>query len=190
MALNNVLFLRTAWGYSVLEAGMASALAPVVVAIVSGPAGKLASRVGFRPLLVGGPLLFTAGIIADITLLSSTPDIGRWLAFGVLDGRRHRLHVPRAVLRCRVDVGCATVRRSGVRSMQRLDRSGPCWAWRSSSPSKDQPGTAGDVLDSFRRGWWLVAGAAVASALVSVLQPSRRTIATPDEPALTLIGAD
>ena len=189
MALNNVLFLRTAWGYSVLEAGMASALAPVVVAIVSGPAGKLASRVGFRPLLVGGPLLFTAGIIADITLLSSTPDIGRWLAFGVLMG---------------IGIGCTfpVLSSAAVSTLgaQRFAIGGAVNATARQVGAvlgvailvavQGSPGTAGDVLDSFRRGWWLVAGAAVASALVSVLQPSRRTIATPDEPALTLIGAD
>ena len=85
MALNNVLFLRTAWRYSVLQAGMASALAPVVVAIVSGPAGKLASPARL-PTVAGrrSAAVQRRHRRRAITLLGSTPNIGRWLLFGVV----------------------------------------------------------------------------------------------------------
>jgi EmrB/QacA subfamily drug resistance transporter len=170
MALNNVLFLRTAWGYSVLEAGLASALAPVVVAIVSGPAGKLASRVGFRPLLIGGPLIFTAGIVADATLLTSTPAIGLWLAFGVVMG---------------VGIGCTIpVLSSAAVSTLAPDRFAIGGAINTTARQvgavlgvailvavQGTPTSADEVLASFQRGWWLVAVAAIGSSVASSRQP-------------------
>ena len=62
-SLNNVLFLRQAWGYSVLHAGLLTALPPVTVAILAPFTGRLASRVGFRPLVIAGPI-----IVAGATL--------------------------------------------------------------------------------------------------------------------------
>lgn len=62
-SLNNVLFLRQAWGYSVLHAGLLTALPPATVAILAPSTGRLASRIGFRPLVIAGPL-----IVAGATL--------------------------------------------------------------------------------------------------------------------------
>ena len=189
MALNNVLFLRTAWGYSVLEAGLASALAPVVVAIVAGPAGKLAGRVGFRPLLVAGPLIFAVGILANITLLSSEPTIGRWLVFGVLTG---------------VGIGCTLpVLSSAAVSTLGADRFALGGAVNTTARQvgavlgvaivvavQGIPTSAAEVLDSFQRGWWLVVVTAVASALVSTQQPRRAVTAAPAEPERALLAID
>ena len=71
MLLGNILFLTSVWHYSILRAGLAVTPGPLVVAIVSGPAGKLAATlripedpaygirsVRLRPCLVrrkGGP---------------------------------------------------------------------------------------------------------------------------------------
>jgi MFS family permease len=170
MFLNNVLFLRTVWRYSVLEAGLASCLAPITVALVSGPAGRLASRYGFRPLLVVGPLLFGAAVVADATLLSATPALGRWLAFGVLLG---------------VGVGCTIpVLSSAAVSTLPPQRFGVGGAVNNTARQvgavlgvailvavQGSPTTSAEVLASFRKGWWLGAGTAVASALISLLQP-------------------
>src|SRR4029453_6831595 len=45
--LNGVLFLRGVWGYSVLHAGLLSALAPLTVAVLAPLSGRLATRRGF-----------------------------------------------------------------------------------------------------------------------------------------------
>ncbi len=63
-SLNNVLFLRQAWGYSVLQAGLLTALPPITVAILAPFTGRLASRIGFRPLVIIGPLIVSSATFA------------------------------------------------------------------------------------------------------------------------------
>jgi EmrB/QacA subfamily drug resistance transporter len=60
--LGNILFLTGVWRYSILEAGLAVTPGPLVVAAVSGPAGRLAGRIGFRPVLMTGFAVFGAGL--------------------------------------------------------------------------------------------------------------------------------
>lgn len=62
MLLANVLFLTSVWGYSTLAAGLAITPGPLVVAVLSGPAGRLAGRHGYAPVLVAGGLTFAAGL--------------------------------------------------------------------------------------------------------------------------------
>ena len=45
MLLGNILFLTSVWHYSILKAGLAVTPGPLVVAAVSGPAGRMAARV-------------------------------------------------------------------------------------------------------------------------------------------------
>jgi MFS family permease len=61
LLLASVLFLTEVWHYSVLQAGLAFAPGPLMVALLSGPAGTLAGRVGPRPLVLVGVVLFAAG---------------------------------------------------------------------------------------------------------------------------------
>ena len=63
MLLGNILFLTSVWHYSILDAGLAVTPGPLVVAFVSGPAGKLAARFGFRRILIGGFSVFTCGLL-------------------------------------------------------------------------------------------------------------------------------
>ena len=63
MLLGNILFLTGVWHYSILKAGLAVTPGPLVVAIVSGPAGRMAGRVGFRAVLVPGAVLFGAALV-------------------------------------------------------------------------------------------------------------------------------
>jgi EmrB/QacA subfamily drug resistance transporter len=61
LLLASVLFLTEIWRYSVLEAGLAFAPGPLMVALLSWPAGTLAGRIGARPLALAGVTLFAAG---------------------------------------------------------------------------------------------------------------------------------
>lgn len=168
MVLNNVLFLRTIWDYSVLRAGLFSVLAPLTVAVVSTQAGKLAKRVGFRPLLVAGPLFFVTGQVAAATLLhTADAPWSRWLPIGVTIGIGVGLTLPvlaaTSVSRLapnRFALGGAvnnTFRQVGAALGVAL-----VVAVQSTS----------DGIGGFRRGWLLAAAGAFLAAVVSIRQPA------------------
>ena len=71
--LNNVLFLRQVWGYSVLRAGLLSALAPLTVALLARRAGTLAGKYGFRPFVAAGPAIVAAVAVAFRFVMDETP---------------------------------------------------------------------------------------------------------------------
>lgn len=62
MLLGNILFLTGVWEYSIMRAGLAVTPGPIVVAVIAGPAGKLAARAGFRWVLLGGSSCMAAGL--------------------------------------------------------------------------------------------------------------------------------
>jgi EmrB/QacA subfamily drug resistance transporter len=63
MLLGNILFLTSVWHYHIIWAGLAVTPGPLVVASVAGPAGRVASRIGFRPVLLVGTTFFTLGLL-------------------------------------------------------------------------------------------------------------------------------
>jgi EmrB/QacA subfamily drug resistance transporter len=80
MLLGNILFLTGVWHYSIMRAGLAVTPGPLVVALIAGPAGRLASRIGFRPLLVVGAACFAGGLLWYVTRVDATPAyLADWL---------------------------------------------------------------------------------------------------------------
>ena len=78
--LNNVLFLTSVWGYSVLDAGLALSAGPFVAAAVARPASRLAARLGYRPVLVAGGLVWAAGLAYMETRIGVRPEfVAQWL---------------------------------------------------------------------------------------------------------------
>jgi EmrB/QacA subfamily drug resistance transporter len=71
--LGSVLFLTGVWHYSILQAGLSLTPAPVVVAALSGPAGRLATRIGFGPVIVTGSIVIAGGLCWFATALDATP---------------------------------------------------------------------------------------------------------------------
>jgi len=87
MLLGNILFLTDVWQYSILRAGMAVTPGPLVVAVVSGFAGRAAARVGFRSVLVPGSLCFAAGLTWFATQVGVEPAfLSQWLPGTLLVG--------------------------------------------------------------------------------------------------------
>lgn len=55
-------FLSEVWDYSTLRSGLAIAPGPLMMAVVAGPSGKLASRRGHALVVAGGALVAAAGV--------------------------------------------------------------------------------------------------------------------------------
>jgi NTE family protein len=85
--LANVLFLTGVWRYSVLQAGLALTVGPLVAVVVARPTSRLAQRLGPRPVLVAGGLLWGGAVLWFVERVGTTPDfIGQWLPGMVLLG--------------------------------------------------------------------------------------------------------
>jgi MFS family permease len=68
------------WHYSILRAGLSVTPGPLVVAVVSGTAGKLAGRFGFRRILIAGFSVFTLGLLWNVWRVNIHPAyLADWL---------------------------------------------------------------------------------------------------------------
>ncbi len=78
--LTNVLFLTGVWQYSVLKAGLALTPGPFVAAAVAGPTSRLVTRIGHRPVLVAGGLIWGGALIWFVERVGTTPEfLSQWL---------------------------------------------------------------------------------------------------------------
>jgi len=78
--LCNVLFLTGVWRYSILTAGLALTPGPFTAMAVAGPASRLVERVGHRPVVVPGALVWAGGMAWFATQLGVRSDfLGGWL---------------------------------------------------------------------------------------------------------------
>lgn len=80
-------FLMQVWHYSLPQAGLAVAPGPLLVVPVAMIAGRWAARIGHRPLLVAGSLVYAAGGLWLHQRTSALPDyLGTWLPGLVVTG--------------------------------------------------------------------------------------------------------
>lgn len=85
--LTNVLFLTGVWRYTVLQAGLALTPGPFVAAAVAGPTSRLVQRIGHRPVLVAGGLIWGGAVVWFIERVGATPHfLTEWLPGIVLLG--------------------------------------------------------------------------------------------------------
>ncbi len=73
MFFGSILFLTEVWGWSILQAGFGVAPGPAIVAVAAPRFGKLAGRIGQRPILIGGGVLYALGGILRLMMLG--PDV-------------------------------------------------------------------------------------------------------------------
>lgn len=165
--LNNVLFLRSEWKYSVLEAGLYSVLAPVIVAATSFAIGRHISRIGFRKLLVGGPLLFGVLVFLGSRIFGSDPTPwSEWLPLMFVLGISIGLTFP--------TLSAATVHSlpptlfslgGAINNTSRQIGSAVGVALVVTIQ------TSSDGLVGFQRGWYFIAACSATAGLISLLQP-------------------
>jgi MFS family permease len=68
--------MHQVWGYSVIRTGLGVTPGPILVALLAPRFGRLAGRVGQRPLLLLGGLLFASGGVWRLLVVDATPRYG------------------------------------------------------------------------------------------------------------------
>jgi EmrB/QacA subfamily drug resistance transporter len=79
MFLSNFLFMTQVWGYSLIQTGLGVTPGPLLVAILAPRFGKLAGRVGQRPLIILGGIVYAIAGLWRLLLLDADPQY--WTAF-------------------------------------------------------------------------------------------------------------
>lgn len=169
MMLANMLFLTGVWHWSVLAAGLAVTPGPLVVAAASWPAGRLAARIGFRPVLASGAVLFSGGLAWYATRVGVRPDyLGAWLPAVLVTGAGIGLTFP--------VLGAAAVSRLppdrfavGSAVNQTARQVGGALGIALLAVLLGAASTGPAALSHYRHLWWFAAGMAVLSGLASQL---------------------
>jgi EmrB/QacA subfamily drug resistance transporter len=87
MFFGNVQFLREVWGYSPVWTGLAMAPGPLVVFLLAPRFGRLAGRIGQRPILIRGGIVHAAAAVFLLSRADSAPGyLTVWLPWTLLSG--------------------------------------------------------------------------------------------------------
>ena len=177
MLLASVLFLTSVWQYSTLAAGLAITPGPLVVAALSGPSGRLATRVGYGPVLVAGGMTFAAGLLYYATVLETEGlYLTHWLPGSLLIGIGVAMSFP--VLSAAAVAGLPQERFGiGGAINQTTRQIGAVLGVAILIAVIGTPASPDVALDRFRTAWFLAILAVLGSAAVSAFQ--RRPAAAP-----------
>jgi EmrB/QacA subfamily drug resistance transporter len=185
MLLGNILFLTSVWHYPILEAGLAVTPGPVVVALVSGPAGRAASRVGFRRVLLTGFTVFVCGLVWFATRVGVQHDyLATWLPGTLIIGLGIGLTLP--VLSAAA-VSSLHQNRFAVGSAvnQTARQIGGAFGVALLVVILGAPHGPADALDNFHHLWWYAAGTAALSGITCTLigrKPREQVVPAPPAP--------
>jgi EmrB/QacA subfamily drug resistance transporter len=177
MLLGNILFLTSVWHYTILRAGLAVTPGPLVVAVVSGPAGKLAGRYGFRRVLMAGFAVFTLGLVWYIWRVGlSAHYLSVWLPGTLLVGLGIGLTFP--VISAAAVSSLEPARYSvGSAVNQTARQVGGAIGVAILVVILGTPSTAQEALRNFHHLWTYVAIMAATAGLVATLLGKRRPLA-------------
>lgn len=95
MFFGSVQFLTRVWDFGLLQAGLAITPGPLMVVLGAPLAGRLATRIGQRALLIPGGLLYAAGALLLLVGVGPQPQyVARWLPAQLLTGLGVALIIP------------------------------------------------------------------------------------------------
>ena len=178
MFLANITFLTSVWGFSLVRAGLAMAPGPLVVVFLARPFGRLAARIGQRPLIIPGALIYAAGGALLIARVGTTPDYWQdFLPSSLLTGLGVALTIPQL---SSAAVGGLPADRFAVGSAvtQAIRQLGATFGV-ALVVSFIGGATAADALDRFHRAWWLLVVCGILTSLLSLGLPRRVRQITP-----------
>ncbi len=167
----SILFLTKVWGWSVLQAGFGVAPGPALVAVVAPRAGKLAGRIGQRPILITGGVLYALSGVYRLAMLGPEVNyLGDYFPSMVLSGLGVACCFPQlssavaqALPQNRIGTGGA--------ALQAVRQFGGTFGVALTLALLGTSAGLADALVAFDRIWWvIVAGGLVTSALVLPLR--------------------
>ena len=181
MFLGNVLFLTGVWHYSILRAGMAISVGPLIVAVMAPLFGKLAGRVGQRRLLIPGGLIWALSGLLLIQRVTLQPDyVGHYLPSVILSGIGVALCLPQ--LSSAAVQGLPPHRFGSGSAVAQAIRNLGGTLGVAAAVALTAGLTADDALDAFHRVWWLFVMSGIAVSLLTSRLP-RPAIATVHVPS-------
>jgi EmrB/QacA subfamily drug resistance transporter len=167
MFLGSILFLNNVWGYSTLESGLLIAPGPLIAGLVAVPAGRAADRIGHRPMLVAGGLIFAAGNVWRVLGMDLNRELwDLWFPSLILTGIGVGLTLPS--LSSAAVHGLAPNRFAvGSAVNQTVRQLGAVLGVALVIALLGSPDPA-DLLDAFDRVFWLLAAGGLATAVFSL----------------------
>ncbi|MCB0990398.1 MAG: MFS transporter, partial [Acidimicrobiales bacterium] len=169
LGLNNVLFLRQAWGYDVLTAGLLSAVAPATVALLSPVTGRLASRFGFRTFVVAGPLLVAALMLVFVVVFDETTRPWLFMALGQLVAAGIAMFIPVNSAASVADLPAQRLSVGGAVN-NTFRQVGSALGIAVLVAVIGSPVTTAELVDAHRAGWVMIATTMLLAALVGLRQ--------------------
>jgi MFS family permease len=161
------LFLTQVWEWSILQAGFGVAPGPAMVALVAPRAGRLAGRIGQRPILLAGGFLYASSGLYRLVMLG--PEVDYLLDYFpsmVLSGLGVALVFPQ--LSSVVAQALPQNRRGvGGAALQAVRQFGGTFGVALTIAFLGTSSGLADALVAYDRIWWLIViGGVITSALV------------------------
>lgn len=174
MFFGSYLFLTQVWGYSVVSAGLGISPGPLLVAVLAPFMGRWAGRIGQRPLLVAGGMVFALGGASRLLLMGPQADyVGAYLPGVLLTGLGVALCLPQL---SSVNAQALPLNRLGVGGAvnQAVRQLGGTIGVALTIALIGRPGSVAEALDGFDAVWLvLVAGGVLTAALCLPLRTRR-----------------
>jgi EmrB/QacA subfamily drug resistance transporter len=187
MFLSSVLFLTDVWQYSIVEAGLGISPGPALVAVLAPAMGRLAARVGQRPLLVGGGLVYALAGVWRLLLFDAEPSyVATYLPSMLISGIGVALCIPQlsSVVGQALPPGLLGVGSGVSQAARQLGATAGVAltiAFVSGATSVEA------ALDRFDRAWWLIVAGGLATSLLCLpLRTGSRDLGP--EPVLPLLA--
>jgi len=92
--LGNVLFLTTAWRYTLMQAGLALTPAPLCAVVAGAAAAHIATSQGHRAVILPGIVVFSVGFLLMMQLGAKPAFLSHWLPINILLGTGVGLALP------------------------------------------------------------------------------------------------
>jgi MFS family permease len=190
MFLSSILFLTSVWNWSILEAGFGVAPGPLLVALLAPRFGKLAARIGQRPLVVIGGLVYAAGGAWRLLTFGSEPAFATaYLPSILLTGTGVALCIPQL---SSVIGQSLPPNRFGVGGAvnQALRQLGGTLGVAVTVGITSGATGIDDALARYDRVWWIIVAGGVLTTLLSIpLRTALRWTPAPNESTVAVVDA-